>query len=191
MENAFLALKNDVKKLQTKNEIQEKVNKEAILKCQSEINFLKSNIKTKDESNQVKSVFIYSYFCFILIIRIFYSIIKSLKMELKNIALGSSGHGLPKIFEAKNILFRIMWTTFYISAIVCFLVFMNLNLSNYNKNDVVTNIKSYTADSLEFPPITVCFEKIISETSKKYFHFYRQPCELDAFCCRYADLQVD
>ena len=85
---------------------------------------------------------------------------------MKNIALGSSGHGLPKIFEAKNLLFRIMWTAFYVLAIIGFLVFMNLNLTNYNKNDVVTNIKSYTADSLDFPPITVCFEDILSESSK-------------------------
>ena len=168
LENTILALKNDVQKLQTKNEIQEKVNKEAILKCQNEINFLKSNIKKKDESNQVKSVLIY---CFIFIICVLFNYIKSLKMELKNIVLGSSGHGLPKIFEAKNILFRIMWTAFYVSAIISFLVFMNLNLTNYNKNDVVTNIKSYTADSLDFPPITVCFENNLYESGKTIFKF--------------------
>ena len=54
LENTVLALRNEVKKLQTKIEIQEKFN----LNCQSEINFLRSNIKKKDESNQVKSVII-------------------------------------------------------------------------------------------------------------------------------------
>ena len=82
--------------------------------------------------------------------------IKDLKNILKDIALSSSMHGLSNIFRAKSVFYKMMWSFFGIIGIISFLYFMWDNLSNYYKYDVVTNIKTYTTDSLEFPPITLC-----------------------------------
>ena len=58
LENTVLALKNDLKEIQTKYEIQEnayKIQKEAIFNCKNEIKSLRLSNKKKDEANQVNN----------------------------------------------------------------------------------------------------------------------------------------
>ena len=80
--------------------------------------------------------------------------------------LSSTMHGLSNIFNAENMFYKIYWTIIFVTAIIGFLILMNKNLSNYYKHEVVTNIETFRADSLDFPSVTLCIIDFDSKTSK-------------------------
>ena len=98
-----------------------------------------------------------------------YSYSKNLKEILKNMAISYSGHGLPNIFKAETTFFKIMWSFFYITALISFFVLMIKNIINYNEFDIVTNIKSHPSFPMEFPAVTICTNHTKFNSSNSLF----------------------
>lgn len=81
---------------------------------------------------------------------------KSISMIIKEWAMQSTSHGIPKIASSPYTIIKIMWTIFFVASFgFCSYCLIN-SFREYFKYDVNTQMSVTTQSSLEFPTITFC-----------------------------------
>ena len=110
---------------------------------------------------------------------------------LKQIGLTAQVHGIPRIFQAKKIFLKLMWTVFFICSVIAYTYFFTITLNSYFQYSVVSKIDLVSENPMTFPTITFCsnnpptrnyslndfiieckFNNIIDCSTDQYFQIY-------------------
>ncbi len=105
---------------------------------------------------------------------------RRLKETLIEIGLTTQLHGIPKIFNNKHKLLKILWLICFILSVSMCINYLIQTINGYLKYPVITNIITIQQNPMPMPVITVCDlnklltnytvkDKIIKEIKKKIF----------------------
>jgi hypothetical protein len=96
---------------------------------------------------------------------------KELKKVLKETAVVSTAHFVPKIFRKNHLLVRLFWIVLALTSICACLYFIYRALSDYYSFDVVTKIRVITERNPEFPTVTFCnLDPFVTEAAEEIYN---------------------
>jgi len=81
---------------------------------------------------------------------------KKLRKSLKRLGLTAQVHGIPKIFNSKRFVFKLMWLFCFIGSKITCLIFLANTVNEYLQYLPVTNIDLIKENPMQFPTVTLC-----------------------------------
>lgn len=79
-----------------------------------------------------------------------------MKLEVVNLALGSTAYGVPNLFRSKRLFNKMYWICFLIMSSAASFYFIYIEITSYLSFDVFTIVKSVYDQPALFPTVTFC-----------------------------------
>ena len=117
-----------------------------VIKLRYKFNNNNNNNKNDDEINKTKRNFLS----------------KKIKNETSKSIESWTLHGLPNILRSKYILIKFFWFILFLAAFSLSIYFLINTINEYLQFNVTTVVRSINVDEIDYPVITICNRRYIS-----------------------------